>query len=176
MHPNARKKVATPKPGSEEEAALHREQSEALVRQAYQEGEHACAEGMGAAPRLGIAGTSLQPTALSWRNQEPACSANDWWQLCSVNTGYTPEQCKTAPPIPAAVQSASSCPPSCLEGSLARQGRSMQAAASQGTSGSAARMRQPRVSKLACPLQGSKAGLLSTKRYPTYVDCGCMPE
>lgn len=100
MHPNARKKVATPKPGSEEEAALHREQSEALVRQAYQEGEHACAEGMGAAPRLGIAGTSLQPTALSWRNQEPACSANDWWQLCSVNTGYTPEQCKTAPPFP----------------------------------------------------------------------------
>ncbi|PRW61528.1 DNA-directed RNA polymerase III subunit RPC3 isoform A [Chlorella sorokiniana] len=37
VHPNARKKVATPKPGSEEEAALHREQSEALVRQAYQE-------------------------------------------------------------------------------------------------------------------------------------------
>lgn len=39
VHPNARKKVATPKPGSEEEAALHREQSEALVRQGYQEGE-----------------------------------------------------------------------------------------------------------------------------------------
>ena len=39
MHPNARKKVATPKPGSEEEAALHREQGEALVRQAYQEGK-----------------------------------------------------------------------------------------------------------------------------------------
>lgn len=39
VHPNARKKVATPKPGSEEEAALHREQGEALLRQAYQEGK-----------------------------------------------------------------------------------------------------------------------------------------
>lgn len=38
VHPNARKKKAAPKPGSEEEADLQREQSEAQQRQAYQEG------------------------------------------------------------------------------------------------------------------------------------------
>lgn len=37
VHPNARKKKAAPKPGSEEEADLQREQSEAQQRQAYQE-------------------------------------------------------------------------------------------------------------------------------------------
>ncbi|KAL4446224.1 hypothetical protein ABPG77_003031 [Micractinium sp. CCAP 211/92] len=37
VHPNARKRKAAPKPGSEEEADLQREQSEAQQRQAYQE-------------------------------------------------------------------------------------------------------------------------------------------
>lgn len=38
VHPNARKRVSAPKPGSEEEAALHREQQEAAKRQEYQQG------------------------------------------------------------------------------------------------------------------------------------------
>ncbi|KAL4423849.1 hypothetical protein ABPG75_001150 [Micractinium tetrahymenae] len=37
VHPNARKKKAAPKPGSEEEADLQREQSEVQQRQGYQE-------------------------------------------------------------------------------------------------------------------------------------------
>ncbi|PSC73409.1 DNA-directed RNA polymerase III subunit RPC3 [Micractinium conductrix] len=37
VHPNARKKKAAPKPGSEEEADMHREQAEAAQRQLYQE-------------------------------------------------------------------------------------------------------------------------------------------
>jgi hypothetical protein len=39
VHPNARKKkAAPPKPGTEEEAALHREQAEAALRREYMEG------------------------------------------------------------------------------------------------------------------------------------------
>lgn len=38
VHPAARKKKAAPKPGSEEEAELHREQAEAAAWQEYQQG------------------------------------------------------------------------------------------------------------------------------------------
>ena len=38
VHPNARKKKAAPKPGSEEEIELQREQADMAVRQGYQQG------------------------------------------------------------------------------------------------------------------------------------------
>lgn len=38
VHPNARKKKAPPKPGSEEEADMHREQADAALRHDYQQG------------------------------------------------------------------------------------------------------------------------------------------
>lgn len=72
VHPNARKKKAAPKPGSEEETELLRGQQEAGVRQEYQQVRFSIpVELMGIGQGSAEAGASVKPAGKRKRTKEP---------------------------------------------------------------------------------------------------------